>query len=533
MNAMAEEPTLPNLPSGLVNTSASYSRPFKRSRLHSSPAASSDPPVFSSDDDPSADNYVARSRTKKKFRGPWYSQQLDDYEGGHGSAGTKRTFERHFDSAVFMGSDGTDADSDADFSAGAFDQPLVAAFSPQKIAMRPAVKLAQPSAEYMLQKEIESILENGKEDVDLSGRGIVSLSSEIIRPLSTLVVIPKASQGSDFEFTRLRPALKLYLSRNQLREAPGEIFKLRGLSVLSLRSNQLREIPSAIGSLQKLVELNVSNNRLNYLPYEFLNLLSGTARLEKISLHPNQFYEPFFNTPSSSPSSPSRPNIGLYRPVSTSKPPVATIQPLHRQWLSGWSVIYQCRSEVRYLDTDGTLLQGPALLHDRHPLGARRSSSSSSPARLADLSVPIAAIDDCPSPPRGNPGSRTSKAPSLLEICVRSWSQSPNLPNLVDWLSGEDPGHLTRLLDYATLLKEREAGSRKCTICERAFVIPRTEWIEWWEITRDTGRPGETGNGVSAASPLRFSENRRDTVERSIPLMRRGCSWKCGPPQVS
>jgi hypothetical protein len=75
------------------------------------------------------------------------------------------------------------------------------------------------------------------------------------------------------------------------------------------------------------------------------------------------------------------------------------------------------------------------------------------------------------------------------------------------------------------ILREQEGGDRKCTICSRPFIIPRTEWIEWWEISKSVA-----GAVVaSAASPLGRMENMRDAFEKKVPLMRRGCSWLCVP----
>lgn len=67
------------------------------------------------------------------------------------------------------------------------------------------------------------------------------------------------------------------------------------------------------------------------------------------------------------------------------------------------------------------------------------------------------------------------------------------------------------------------------------MIVKRTEWIEWWEIARVKEGAGtmlgmDVGS-VSAASPLRRIEGlrERDESERGVPLVRRGCSWGCGP----
>ena len=103
---MDEEPELPRL----KPTSTDISSTRKRSRLSSPPFASSSDAIFSSDDNPSADNYVGHRR-KQVYRGPWYAQQLQTNNGdlsmSHSSEHKpgKRKFKRQYDSGVWMGSD--------------------------------------------------------------------------------------------------------------------------------------------------------------------------------------------------------------------------------------------------------------------------------------------------------------------------------------------------------------------------------------------------------------------------------------------
>lgn len=42
---------------------------------------------------------------------------------------------------------------------------------------------------------------------------------------------------------------------------------------------------------------------------------------------------------------------------------------------------------------------------------------------------------------------------------------------------------------------------QKCSVCRKIYVVPRTEWLEWWSVE------GEGG----------------------LPFLRRGCSWGCVP----
>jgi hypothetical protein len=147
--------------------SQSFSKNRKRTRL-SSPPVSSDPPIFSSDDgDTGAENYT-QERRKKKYRGPWYRQTPAD--AGNESQEhelpkrTKRTFERQFDSGVFMGSDGTDIESSM--------EEELASTLPEKLPPRQprVIQIAKPmpSPEELAKGQIERCLEEGVEAIDLS-----------------------------------------------------------------------------------------------------------------------------------------------------------------------------------------------------------------------------------------------------------------------------------------------------------------------------------------------------------------------------
>lgn len=170
---MADEPALPNLP--LAPTEEPFlndSRPQKRVRHRStSPPISSDPPFFSSDDDPSAENYSgANGRQKRKFRGPWYNQEPED----SGERKPKRTLQRQFDSAVWLGSDGTEDDDDAEFSAHVHtpdhfnEAPIVIPRVGEIIRRVTQTTRADPTPEELAEKEIGLCLETGREDIDLS-----------------------------------------------------------------------------------------------------------------------------------------------------------------------------------------------------------------------------------------------------------------------------------------------------------------------------------------------------------------------------
>ena len=164
---MEDEPLLPALPSNSASASFLNDKPRKRARF--SPPISSDPPIFSSDDDPSAENYT-QGRRKQKYRGPWYRQRLaPDLESQqtHGAGlqkKSKRTFERQYDSGVFLGSDGTDVDEAA--------EGLESINETWSLPVRPSCATQTieelPSLEALAQGQIELCLENGNETIDLS-----------------------------------------------------------------------------------------------------------------------------------------------------------------------------------------------------------------------------------------------------------------------------------------------------------------------------------------------------------------------------
>jgi hypothetical protein len=186
---MAEDLPLPRLAWDPTRESFSKNPPRKRARL-SSPPISSDPAIFSSDDDPSADNYT-QERRKKKFRGPWYRQRPASDAGSQDShehdphKKSKRRFERQFDSGVFMGSDGTDMDeSMEEFESGTTPLPLRQSRATQTAR-------ATPTPEELARGQIQRCLEDGDESIDLSYvflesmRPNLTIYSQVSRPHET------------------------------------------------------------------------------------------------------------------------------------------------------------------------------------------------------------------------------------------------------------------------------------------------------------------------------------------------------------
>jgi hypothetical protein len=164
---MADEPTLPRLAYNPVTELFSNNPPRKRVR-HSSPPISSDPAIFSSDDDPSAENYT-KERSKKKFRGPWYRQVpasesgLQDAHENEPRKKSKRRFERQFDSGVFLGSDGTDVDE-----APEGIEFVNASALPLRSSRIAQTRHLELSPEELARGQIQRCLEDGTEGIDLS-----------------------------------------------------------------------------------------------------------------------------------------------------------------------------------------------------------------------------------------------------------------------------------------------------------------------------------------------------------------------------
>ena len=338
-----------------------------------------------------------------------------------------------------------------------------------------------------------------------------------MRPLAAFTRVPSVTEGV---FSRLDPRLKIFLASNDLTTLPGELFKLDHLTVLSIRGNRIRDLPPAVGDLRCLKQLNIAQNRLRYLPFEILDLFSDTSRLQSYQFHPNPFFEPLYppvnkesvNTPTEVPI-----RIGLGNWDRPRRGAICCVSPdqRRRSWHPEWKVVYQARTEVRFLDMNGALLKGPP-----------------PPAGFTMFPLPyenptlVADIDDVPTPPTPR-GNEISRAPSLMEVALNACSRAPQLPYLSSYLPEHTPEYLPELLEMASMKKE--SGGSKCTICKRNFIVPRTEWLEWWEISRAVEEKGM----ASAASPLRQMENERDSLEKTVPLMRRGCSWLCVPGSLT
>ena len=432
---MADEPSLPRLQAvSWDERSQSFSNnPRKRGRVFRAGSAtslkynSSDPAVFSSDDDPGLDNYV-EGRRKKRYVGSWFQQQPTSsdstFSDNFSAPRTKRVLERKFDSGVYLGSDGTDG-SDAEI----LELPVRSKL-PQ-LDRRPVVA-AVSEAERIAREKIQACIENGNETVDCWSLGLEELSNETIRPLSELSCIPTVAK--DVAFEQKDPELKVYLAMNRLRSVPGALFDLTHLTTLSLRGNKLTELPPAIAKLSNLRDLNVSQNRLRHVPAELVDLLRKKDGLQALLLHPNPFFQP--NQPFTvEDGAANRPESFVSRHIMSRT---------------------MGRSAIQISDAMGQVLSDFKL-----PDGA------------ASLKLGVAQGDEMSA-------TKPSRVPALVEIALRSCYSTAELSELRHYIP-EGLLHIQELLDGAS--RQKDMGGLCCSCCRKTIIVPVLEWVEWRELS--------------------------------------------------
>lgn len=167
---MDDEPDLPDL--DLPSTQSALFKapelPGKRKRIPNDGRAhasnSSDPAVFSSDDNPDLDNYVQGRHRKKRYVGTWFEQRPASSDSGFtdelkSRPPRKRTLQRQLDSGVWMGSDES---TDLDDFVPECDQQT----STRGAAL---IQLPPPNPlEAAAQQKIREAVEQGNETIDLS-----------------------------------------------------------------------------------------------------------------------------------------------------------------------------------------------------------------------------------------------------------------------------------------------------------------------------------------------------------------------------
>lgn len=284
----------------------------------------------------------------------------------------------------------------------------------------------------------------------------------LLKPLQHLTKLPAVREPPVTEdvYSSLRPFLRVFLAGNSLIKAPSELFELDSLKVLSLRNNKLTEIPPAIRKLTSLQEVNLSVNRLRYLPWELLWLIKK-GDLKHFIVRSNP------------------------------------LQQIDEAQVSQW-----------HLSTspDGALRLGE---YD-HPI----PEEAWAPIHIATGPIRRFNMDGYPvTDTQATPDKKESTVPSLREVALVSLNSSNFFDITPDSDIADFPDLMLRLLRHAREVKD--AGGRCCSICHRNFVLPRTEWIEWWDCsTYENGLKGPRGSGEKL---------------RPLPFRRLGCSWACVP----
>ncbi|KAI5467884.1 hypothetical protein BGZ63DRAFT_410721 [Mariannaea sp. PMI_226] len=497
---MSEEPSLPRLPGvSWDEKSQSFSNnPRKRVRYppgtSNAPSLkynSSDPAVFSSDDDPALDNYV-EGRRKKRYVGSWFQQQPASSDSTFGDTlhvpkqRRQRQWTRQADSGVFLGSDGDESDDVMEHLA---------------IPPKPRLQLAKRSplrsvsrAEQLVRDKVRACLDLGEETVDFWSMGLEEVSNDAISLLSQFSCIPVVAK--DVAFQQKDPELKIYLAMNRLTRVPGAIFDLNYLTILSLRGNKLTELPPAISKLHNLTELNVSQNRLRHLPIELLDLFRSENRLNTLVVHPNPFWQPERGSEDSIL-------------VESEANPANTILRLAGEDARGIPIPHLIsrslgRSPVQLSNTGGRFFSEFSFPSDyrRRILSVETRTDESSEVTRRSL-------------------ANATRVPSLVEVALRACYRSTQLPEMANYMP-DGLGHLRRLLERAT--EQKETGGLMCSSCRKSIVVPTTEWVEWKEIR--TCKPAPS---LSPLDPVRVAPLSMAEGETAVPFIHRGCSWRCRP----
>ncbi|KAI0913456.1 hypothetical protein F4823DRAFT_41407 [Ustulina deusta] len=534
---MAEEPTLPSLPKVSWDShTQTFTNTRKRHRDGATPqpllSNSSDPAVFSSDDDPHIDNYINGRHRKKRYVGSWFQQMPTSSDSTFGEPvepkpKPKRTFERQWDSGVWMGSDGS-VDADEEF-ATEMELPLESKL-PQLQSPRPVSYRA--AEDLVVYNRIDTAIEEGNPDIDLSSLGATIIPDGPISRLAELALIPEVDKDVPFEQTN--PELGLYLSNNRLTRAPGALFNLEHLTYLSLRNNKISQLPPSIGKLRNLRELNLSLNRLRYLPGELLRLLEFPSVLSSLHIHPNPFHRPesFPRHPK-----PAVREVTLLPPrripifkekgstlfVSLDNHSEANITAPVTS--SAWQILLLARSPVQYSDSRGSVLSRfhlPCEESDDHAQSRGSEERQAVTLQTEDVSLRSEPHLQGRVP---NVPSKPSHVLSLFELASKSASRAAQIWDLASYFPPQAPSSVLRSIERiaAQSALNGNSGTLPCSMCGRQITTPTAQWIEWWDISKTE----HNGWGAVILEPLSMNAG-----ENAIPFLKRGCSWNCVPKSM-
>ncbi len=506
---MAEEPSLPALPAVSWNEQSQTFAKGSRKRLRpvhpntgtKAPGLynSSDPAVFSSDDDPGLDNYDG-SRRKRKYVGSWYQQFPTSSDSTFSEPQQvlprpKRALRRQLDSGVFLGSDGT---TDNESVPEMMELPIHSKFPRIE---RPPVPMFSES-EHVAQEKIRACLEQGNEPIDFWSMGLEDISNETMTPLAQLSCIPQVTR--DVAFEQKDPELKIYLARNRLWRLPGSLFDLTFLTVLSLRDNKLTEIPSSVSKLTNLRELNLAQNKLRTLPPQLLDLIGPIGRLKKLMLFPNPFAQPDRAIGDLSDDG----DMDVHDYVVSMR--IGAMRPAVLGRFLGQTPLQLTTSKGRR--TSRLTL---SLTTGKLPVEFARQEldESGEDVVLAGSGDALAA--------------KQSRVPSLVEVALRACYRIPKPEGLAQYIPDEMHQLRTLVIQAGN---QKHLGGLACSTCRKHMVMPAVEWVEWRDLRTcywlqaGGGRDVDPGHIAARLIPLS-----RAPAEIAVPFLHRACSWLCGP----
>lgn len=496
-------------------------RPRKRTRLDFADNNDGSDFVFSSDPvDPALD--VDR-RTKRVYKGTWWAAGRVEYE-------------RNFDSGIFMASDSSEESLPLflpNESLQSVSAVTTTALSPAHIIVNQAIEAGEEVVDlsYVFSCLISADFAKRTELTHHRNLAISKLSPEIPCLLKSLVTPPRFSNGSlaphEQQFQSLVSKTQLYLANNLLTDLPATLWSVQNLTVLSLRNNGLVEIPGAIGQLRQLKELNLGNNKLRWLPWELLGLM-GEERLTKVHVRPNPFFVGF--DVAAFPK-----YIDLPRTSAIYDSILADLRDSAGLGAEGGDMDMPSRWLLRLLeglwqtmkDLDGKSLseRGPKCLFDNEGIDFVLRSFPVASSEIAYLEADGTCVRQRNAPrPSRTPQHKnhvpadpyatmemsigTSRVPSLLELAMTRCADSLQAGNsgLKQLMPTDMPVPVMNAIDE--VYDAINEGGRICTSCSRRYVIPRTEWVEYWHCI------------PKSASIINLDE-------MFWPFLRRGCSWAC------
>ncbi|OJD15019.1 hypothetical protein AJ78_04704 [Emergomyces pasteurianus Ep9510] len=377
-------------------------------------------------------------------------------------------------------------------------------------------------------KIITECLETGLEVIDISHLNMRTIPPGLLRPIAQFTKYPIIAEidkipslsppNCEQFFSSFEPFLCLFMTNNQLKTLPAEVFELSNLSVLSVRHNELEQIPGSIGNLTKLSELNVAGNQLSYLPFEVVQLLQRKdTYMRQLTVHPNPFVMPDSSNVSEWHCNVASDGVftqgeGEKGDQATEISPLPSATGMQPTFAHGRipNPILIAKGNVQFFDAEGRPVDTPEQITNTNTNNNNTPSSTSS----------------------FSPAS--SSSPSLRDIALCAYNRGPQISHLIDPDTFAGPPIILELLKRAE--KVRDAGGKKCSGCARSFVITRAQWMEWWDCEsygrnisgRGDDHAAVTDNGPSKA--LReMMRNMRGMVLKPLPFRREVCCWGCVP----